>query len=133
MFAVRGRRFRYRLPRGSEFSPPFWSNEQTLRDGLGQCEREFAGRSDSLLWLDGEGDTPGKSRIASSPQKRSRTIAGREGKQNGSPRRHGLLDRYIMRSQRKTVSALRDQFQITLQVGNAEDGALDSFVQWGSR
>jgi hypothetical protein len=58
---------------------------------------------------------------------------GREGKQNGSPLRQGLLDRYIVRSQRKTASALRDQFQMKLQVGNAGDGALDSFVQLGKR
>jgi hypothetical protein len=58
---------------------------------------------------------------------------GREGKQNGSPQRHGLLDRCIAGSQPKTASALRDQFQIKHQVGNAGNGALDSFVQLGKR
>jgi hypothetical protein len=46
-----------------------------VRDGLEQCEWEIAGRSSSFLWLDGEGDTPGKFRTAPSYQRASRTIA----------------------------------------------------------
>jgi hypothetical protein len=92
---------------GSEFSPPFWSNEQTSRDRFGQCEREIAGRSDILLWFDGEGDTPGKIWTAFSSQRSSRTRAGARRETKGSPRRQGLLDHCIMRSQRKTASDLR--------------------------
>jgi hypothetical protein len=96
MFAARGRRFRFRFrfrfrsPRGSEFSPPFSSNEQTSRDGLGQCEREIAGRSDSLLWLDGEGDPPGKIRTAFLPQRASRTKAGARRETNRLTTRSGF-------------------------------------------
>jgi hypothetical protein len=54
---------------------------------------------------------------------------GREGEQNGSAQRQGLLDRYVVGSHPKTVRALPASVQIKLQIGNTGAGALDWSVQ----
>jgi hypothetical protein len=60
-----------------------------------------------LLWLEGEGDTPGKFRPPHHLKVHREQQQGREGKQNGSAQCQAVLDRCIAGSQPKTASALR--------------------------